>query len=93
MAHASIGNYLARVSGCAFAGGRGTTQTEPVAALLAGGLARRLGGGDKPPRALGGRPLLEHVLDRIRRQVRAVALSANGDPARYVLPRDSGQSV
>ena len=55
----------------------------PVAVLLAGGLARRMGGGDKPLRLLGGRPLLDHVLDRIRPQVRAVALNANGDPARF----------
>ena len=55
----------------------------PVAVLLAGGLARRMGGGDKPLRRLGGRPLLDHVLDRIRPQVRALALNANGDPARF----------
>jgi molybdopterin-guanine dinucleotide biosynthesis protein A len=58
-------------------------ETESVAVLLAGGLARRLGGGDKALRLLGGRALLEHVLDRIRPQVRAVALSANGDPVRF----------
>jgi len=57
--------------------------TKPVAVLLAGGLARRMGGGDKPLHMLGGRALLEHVLERIRPQVRAVALSANGDPARF----------
>ena len=34
-----------------------------------GGLARRLGGGDKPLRLLAGRPLLDHVLDRVRPQV------------------------
>lgn len=57
--------------------------TEPVAVVLAGGLARRMGGGDKALRVLGGRALLEHVLDRVRPQVGAVALSANGDPARF----------
>ena len=56
---------------------------EPVAVVLAGGLARRMGGGDKALRLLGGRTLLAHVLDRIRPQVGAVALSANGDPARF----------
>lgn len=55
----------------------------PVAVLLAGGLARRMGGGDKPLRMLGGRPLLDHVLERVRPQVRAVALNVNGDPARF----------
>ncbi|MBN9507966.1 MAG: molybdenum cofactor guanylyltransferase [Alphaproteobacteria bacterium] len=56
----------------------------PVAVVLAGGLARRMGGGDKGLLRLARRPLLDHVLDRIRPQVRAVALSANGDPARFV---------
>ena len=55
----------------------------PVAVLLAGGLARRMGGGDKPLRPLGGRALLDHVIERIRPQVRALALNANGDPARF----------
>ena len=55
----------------------------PVGIVLAGGLARRMGGGDKPLRLLGGRSLLEHTLARLRPQVRAVALNANGDPARF----------
>jgi molybdenum cofactor guanylyltransferase len=55
----------------------------PVAVVLAGGLARRMGGGDKALRTLGGRTLLDHVLDRVRPQVRATALNANGDPARF----------
>ena len=55
----------------------------PVAVLLAGGLARRMGGGDKPLRRLGGRPLLDHVIERIRPQVADMVLNANGDPARF----------
>lgn len=51
--------------------------------ILAGGLARRMGGGDKPLRMLAGRPLLDHVLDRLRPQVSALLLNANGDPARF----------
>jgi len=51
--------------------------------VLAGGLARRMGGGDKPLRLLAGRPMLDHVLDRLRPQVAAMALSANGDAARF----------
>lgn len=54
-----------------------------VAVVLAGGAARRMGGGDKGLRPIAGRPMLAHVLDRIRPQVAAVALSANGDPARF----------
>lgn len=54
-----------------------------VAVVLAGGLARRMGGGDKTLLELGGRTLLDHVLERLRPQVDAVALNANGDPARF----------
>ena len=57
--------------------------TDIVAVVLAGGLARRMGGGDKALLPLGGRPLLAHVLARIAPQVAAVALNANGDPARF----------
>jgi molybdopterin-guanine dinucleotide biosynthesis protein A len=51
--------------------------------LLAGGRARRLGGGDKSLRSIAGRPILAHVIDRVRPQVAALALNANGDPARF----------
>lgn len=51
--------------------------------LLAGGLARRMGGGDKGLTLLGGRPLLDHILERIRPQVGPLALNANGDPSRF----------
>jgi len=54
-----------------------------VAVVLAGGLARRMGGGDKPLRLLGGRPMLDHVLDALRPQAGLIALNANGDPARF----------
>jgi molybdenum cofactor guanylyltransferase len=51
--------------------------------LLAGGQARRMGGGDKCLRPLGGRPLLARVIGRAAPQVRALLLNANGDPARF----------
>jgi molybdopterin-guanine dinucleotide biosynthesis protein A len=51
--------------------------------VLAGGLARRMGGGDKPLRPLAGRPLLAHVLERLRPQVSGLLLNANGDAARF----------
>jgi molybdopterin-guanine dinucleotide biosynthesis protein A len=54
-----------------------------LAVILAGGLARRMGGGDKVLRMLAGRPLLDHVLDRLRPQVATIILNANGDPARF----------
>jgi len=56
---------------------------KPVAVLLAGGLGRRMGGGDKPLRVLGGRKLLDYVVERIRPQVRSMVLNANGDAARF----------
>lgn len=62
---------------------RGVTAPGPLAVILAGGLARRMGGGDKPLLRLGGRPLLAHVLNRVRPQVAAVVLSANGAAARF----------
>src|SRR5215472_1788446 len=51
--------------------------------LLAGGLARRMGGGDKPLRLIAGRSLLDRVIERLRPQVAALVLNANGDPARF----------
>ena len=51
--------------------------------LLAGGLARRMGGGDKPLRTLAGHTLLERVVVRLRPQCDALILNANGDPARF----------
>jgi molybdopterin-guanine dinucleotide biosynthesis protein A len=54
-----------------------------VGLLLAGGLSRRMGGGDKTLRLLGGRTLLERVIDQVRPQVSALVLNANGDPERF----------
>jgi molybdopterin-guanine dinucleotide biosynthesis protein A len=54
-----------------------------VGLLLAGGLSRRMGGGDKALRLLGGRSLLERVIERLRPQTAALVLNANGDPARF----------
>ena len=51
--------------------------------LLAGGLSRRMGGGDKCLRLLGGRPILACVIERAQPQVAALALNANGDPGRF----------
>lgn len=51
--------------------------------VLAGGLARRMGGGDKPTRMVGGRTILERVIARMTPQCDGLILSANGDPARF----------
>ena len=57
--------------------------TKIAGVILAGGLSRRMGGGDKALRSLGGRPVLAHVIARARAQVGPLVLNANGDPARF----------
>jgi len=51
--------------------------------LLAGGLARRMGGGDKPMRQIAGRTILQRVIARLEPQCDGLILNANGDPARF----------
>ncbi len=55
----------------------------PLGVILAGGLATRMGGGDKGLLGLGGQSILRHVIDRIQPQVGGLALNANGDPVRF----------
>ena len=54
-----------------------------VGVILAGGMASRMGGGDKPLFTLAGRPMLDSVLERLAPQCSRMVLSANGDPARF----------
>ena len=62
--------------------------------VLAGGLARRMGGGHKALQLVGGRTVLARLVGRLRPQVGALALNVNADPARFaafglpVLPDD-----
>jgi len=56
---------------------------EPAGVVLAGGRASRMGGGDKGLLLLGGRSLLDRVIERLRPQVGALVLNANGDPDRF----------
>jgi molybdenum cofactor guanylyltransferase len=58
--------------------------------VLAGGLARRMGGGDKARIRIGGATILERVLARLKPQCSRVILNANGDPARFA---DTGLAV
>jgi len=51
--------------------------------VLAGGLARRMGGGDKARIRIGCETILTRVLARLTPQCAAVILNANGDPARF----------
>jgi molybdenum cofactor guanylyltransferase len=63
--------------------------------LLAGGLSRRMGGGDKCLRPLGGRTILARIIERVRPQVRHLVLNVNGDADRfadYALPT-AGDSI
>ena len=57
--------------------------TQVAGVLLAGGLARRMGGGDKCLRPLAGETLLTRVIARVAPQVGPLILNANGDPARF----------
>jgi molybdopterin-guanine dinucleotide biosynthesis protein A len=51
--------------------------------VLAGGLARRMGGGDKALLKIGEATILERVLDRLTPQCSRIILNANGDPRRF----------
>jgi molybdopterin-guanine dinucleotide biosynthesis protein A len=58
--------------------------TPPTLGLvLAGGLARRMGGGDKARIRIGGTTILERVLARLKPQCGQIIINANGDPARF----------
>jgi molybdopterin-guanine dinucleotide biosynthesis protein A len=54
-----------------------------VGVILAGGRADRRGGGDKGLRTIGGKTILARVIERMRPQVEALVLNANGDAARF----------
>jgi molybdopterin-guanine dinucleotide biosynthesis protein A len=55
----------------------------PPGVVLAGGLARRMGGGDKPLREIGGRTILARVIARLEPQCECLVINANGDPRRF----------
>jgi molybdenum cofactor guanylyltransferase len=55
----------------------------PAALVLAGGGATRLGGVDKPLLDLAGQSLLARILATLASQAAPLAISANGDPARF----------
>jgi molybdopterin-guanine dinucleotide biosynthesis protein A len=60
-----------------------STNVACVGVLFAGGQSRRMGGGDKSLRGLGGRPMIAHAIGTLRPQVDALIINANGDPARF----------
>lgn len=51
--------------------------------ILAGGLSRRMGGGDKPLISVDGQTLLDRTIERLKPQVERFLLNANGDPTRF----------
>ena len=70
-----------------------TTEMPPTLGLvLAGGLARRMGGGDKIMLTIGGVKILDRVLERMRPQCSDLILNANGDPARFAATGARGGS-
>ena len=62
---------------------RQINREEVVGVLLAGGLARRMGGGDKCLNILAGVTLFLGAIERLEPQLGALVLNANGDPARF----------
>ena len=57
--------------------------SKPLGVILAGGQARRMGGGDKGLIVLKGRTLLDRVIDKLGPQTDGLVLNANGDPDRF----------
>jgi molybdenum cofactor guanylyltransferase len=66
------------------------TDPPTIGVVLAGGLARRMGGGDKARIAIAGVPILQRVLLRVAPQCSRMIINANGDPARFA---DTGLPV
>jgi molybdopterin-guanine dinucleotide biosynthesis protein A len=62
----------------------------PLGVVLAGGLARRMGGGDKARIRIGEKSILARVLERLAPQCARIILNANGDPTRFA---DTGLTV
>src|SRR5919198_467344 len=62
----------------------------PLGLILAGGLARRMGGGDKARIRIGGVTILGRVLACLQPQCDRIIINANGDPARFA---DTGLPV
>jgi molybdopterin-guanine dinucleotide biosynthesis protein A len=58
--------------------------------VLAGGLARRMGGGDKARIEIGGISILDRVLETLSGQTTDIIINANGDPKRFA---DTGLEV
>jgi len=60
-----------------------TSIPQTIGLVLAGGQARRMGGGDKAFIEIGGKKILDRVLARLRPACAHIVLNANGDPQRF----------
>jgi molybdopterin-guanine dinucleotide biosynthesis protein A len=58
-------------------------QADVVGAILAGGRSRRMGGGDKGLKPLGGKPMVAQVIERLAPQVTSLIINTNNDPKAY----------
>ncbi|WP_020396131.1 molybdenum cofactor guanylyltransferase MobA [Thiolinea disciformis] len=58
-------------------------RTEITGVILAGGRGQRLGGQDKGLIAWQGRPLVEHIIERLKPQVATLCINANRNMAAY----------
>jgi len=67
-----------------------TEERPPLGLVLAGGLARRMGGGDKARITIGGVTILERVLARLKPQCSRIIINANDSAARFA---DTGLPV
>lgn len=64
-----------------------SNQPSTIGVILAGGLAKRMGGGDKCLLPLGGKTLLQRSIERAQPQVSPLLLNANGNSLRFARSR------
>jgi molybdopterin-guanine dinucleotide biosynthesis protein A len=57
---------------------------QPIGVILAGGLAKRMGGGDKLLLRIGGKTIFEHLSERLAGQCKGLILNGNGPPERFI---------
>jgi molybdopterin-guanine dinucleotide biosynthesis protein A len=77
------GNSAAKSAGAGLGRVRMPMSEQSFGLILAGGLSRRMGGGDKTLREVGGVPMLAKVIEVLRPQCAGLLISANGDHARF----------